>query len=153
MSQPPSRIVCPYCNANNFPSSEICWRCARQLPSRRDQAGQPQTPPATEPPKSQPSTSPLGQYTSSQSSASTRGFIIAGFIFAALSLVCCPFLFSTISIVLGAIAYFRGDRMGFWVIIAGGLAMILGAIMIGLFLRLGGDFTRVYGTWPGPKFD
>ncbi len=153
MSQPPNRVVCPYCNANNFPSSEICWRCARQLPSQRIQAEQSQTPPASQPPKYQPPTSPMGQYPSSQPSAGTRGFIIAGFVFAALSLVCCPFLFGIISIVLGAIAYNRGDRMGFWVIIAGGIAMILSAIMLGLFLRLEGDFTKFYGTWPGPKFD
>ncbi len=58
----------------------------------------------------------------------TDVFVVLGFIFAALGFTCCccgP-LFAIPSIVLGAIAYSRGDRRGLWVIIAGAVALLAG---------------------------
>lgn len=63
--------------------------------------------------------------------SNTDSLILWGWIFAALSLVCCccPLVFAVPAIILGAIAYSRGDQRGLWVIIAGVVALILGGAL------------------------
>ena len=66
----------------------------------------------------------------------TNAYILWGFILAGLGFVCCccgP-LFSIPAIILGAIAYSRGDQRGLWVIIAGAAALVLcgGANIFGI---------------------
>lgn len=58
----------------------------------------------------------------------TDPYIIWGFVLAGLGLFCCccPALFAIPSIILGAIAYSRGDQRGLWVIIAGVVALLGG---------------------------
>lgn len=62
-------------------------------------------------------------------------FIILGFIFAAVGLLCCPILFSTLAIVFGVIAKNKGNPLGTWVIGAGIASLIIG-IIIGAILGM-----------------
>jgi hypothetical protein len=62
----------------------------------------------------------------------TDAFILWGFISAAVGFFgfcccCCPSIFGIVAIVLGAIAYSRGDQRGMWVIIAGAVALLAGS--------------------------
>ncbi|MDH7481295.1 MAG: hypothetical protein QHH26_04855 [Armatimonadota bacterium] len=158
MSESTNRKVCPYCQANNFLSSEICWRCGRPLPPQEGQLEQPKTPPPIAQPQMNQATPPPAQqypqYPSSQPSGGTSGLIIGGFILAALSFMCCPlFLLGAVSIVLGSVAYGRGDRMGIWVIVAGALGMLFGAMAFGLTIRSLSDVFSQARAWPCPRMD
>lgn len=85
-------------------------------PAPEPEAAQPATPP---PPRPEPT--PVAPQ-------NTNALITWGFVMAGLGLVCCccsP-LFSIAAVVLGIIAYTRGDQRGMWVIIAGVVAFILG---------------------------
>lgn len=57
----------------------------------------------------------------------TDAYITWGFILAALGFVCCCCgqLFAVASIILGAIAYGKGDQRGMWVMIAGAVSLLI----------------------------
>lgn len=59
MSQTSDRIPCPRCQANNFPSSDVCWQCGQPLQRAQFQS-QPGSPSAvhTGPRKQQPPKGP-----------------------------------------------------------------------------------------------
>ena len=73
----------------------------------------------------------------------TDSLIIWGFILAALGLVCCCCgqIFSVAAIVLGAIAYGRGDQRGMWVMIAGAVSFLISS-------GIGATYMLVPQMWP-----
>ena len=66
-----------------------------------------------------------------------------GFILAALGLVCCCCgqIFSVVAIILGAIAYGKGDHRGMWVIIAGAISFLITS-------GLGASYVLMPHMWP-----
>lgn len=125
----PDRVPCPNCGAANFRSSTVCWQCGQPLvpeASPRDDSG------AASPELLSSLSQPCGDVGVPR--PDTYPYVLLGFILAALALLCCccPPLFAIPSIVLGAIAYSRGDRRGLWVIIAGTFALF-GGVLISLF--------------------
>jgi len=107
------------------------------MSNENEQAGQPepvQPPPAYQPPPQD-----------------TNAYIIWGFVLAAVGFFCCccPPIFAIPAIILGAIAYSKGDQRGVWVIIAGIIALIGGGIMswaVKPFERL----PQIQHQFPGP---
>jgi membrane protein DedA with SNARE-associated domain len=79
----------------------------------------------------------------------TNTFVILGFVFGGLSFICCccsP-IFAIPAIILGAVAYSRGDRRGLWVIILGVAGLVLGS-GAGFFW---GYYSKPYYHWmPSP---
>ena len=61
----------------------------------------------------------------------TNTLIILGWVFVVLGLFCCccPPLFAIPGIVLGIIAYSKGDQRGLWVIIAGAIVLVAGGAL------------------------
>ena len=59
-------------------------------------------------------------------SGGARTMTIVGFVCAAVALLFAPIVFGPIAIVLGVLAYRRGDRLGVWAAVAGGITMIVG---------------------------
>lgn len=159
MNENPNRIVCQKCGAANFPSSTNCWQCGEQLRSDRirvEHAG-PEGPPPPEPgpvpggtPPPQPPPSPV--YVPPVNRRDTDNLVLIGFICAGIGLFgcccCCSWAFAVAAIVLGAMAYSRGDQRGLWVIIAGAAALVLG-IVIPL---VSAPFRQFQGPWPGGRF-
>lgn len=141
MTQPDQRITCPHCQAANFPSSEICWRCGRTL---QGQAQQTPTPLQGQPEPSQPSGPSFEQ---PPRPADMTTLVVIGFVLAAFSILCC-FPLGIVSVILGAIAYAKGDGRGIWVIAAGVIGTIIGAVLLGLIASLARELpTRA--PWPG----
>lgn len=58
-----------------------------------------------------------------------RAMTIIGFVCAAISLLFIPIVFGPAAIILGVLAYKRGDRLGLWAAIAGGVCMVVGMIL------------------------
>ncbi|MHB0913891.1 MAG: hypothetical protein ACYC2Y_10695 [Armatimonadota bacterium] len=148
MSQP--RIDCRKCGASNFASSAVCWQCGEPLHASTD-GGEP-TPPGQEGPQvtSPPPTGPPP----AEPPIPTRGgdtqiFVILGFIFAGLSIFCCPPIFGIAAIVMGIIAYTRGNPLGLWVIIAGVVGLVIG-VAIGTAIGL--NSLRQFQSTPGSSW-
>lgn len=128
MSETTDRIPCPHCQASNFPTSAVCWQCGRAL--RAESQPPAETPPA---PGAPPPYQPPPPY--QQPADTGQTFIILGFIFSAIGLLCCPILFSTLAIVFGVMAKNKGNPLGVWVIGAGIVSLVLG-IIIGVALGI-----------------
>ena len=65
---------------------------------------------------------------------SARTMTIIGFVCAIVAILFLPILFGPAAIVLGIVAYRKGDRLGMWAAIAGAVCMIAGfAIGVALF--------------------
>lgn len=121
MNQDNSNILCPHCGEWNSAGREECIRCGMPLPSQGETtAGESAQPPVA--PDSVPPTA---------SRSETETIVILGFVLAGLGLFgcCCCFssLAEVIAIVLGAIAYSRGDRRGLWIIIIGVVVLVISA--------------------------
>ena len=155
MNENSNRIACQKCGAANFPSSANCWQCgeARAVGQIRVERTDGETPPpAPEPP---PGTSPPGPepaspiYVPPAGRRDTDNLVLWGFILAGLGFFgcccCCAPLLSIGAIVLGAMAYSRGDQRGMWVIIAGAVALLSGGVSL-LWLPWGNRT----GPWNGP---
>ena len=149
MNENPNRIACTKCGAANFPSSANCWQCGEPLraePTEPAPPGPEPAPGAAPPPPTTPS-SPI--YVPPRSRQDTETLVIVGFVLAGVGLFgcccCCSPLCSIAAIVLGAIAYSRGDNRGMWVIIAGAVTLLIGFIPL-LWMPFGQQFK---GPWPG----
>lgn len=128
MSQTSDRIPCPRCQANNFPSSDVCWQCGQPLHQQQDQ------PPAQPPPEPGPPQPPGGYqpsppYTPQKPADTGQIYVILGFVSAAVGLLCCPFIFSVAAIIMGVIARNKGNPLGVWVIAAGVASLVIGVIV------------------------
>jgi len=154
----PNRIACEKCGAANFPSSANCWQCGEPLRKESTPAEQPapETPAAPVPveptpgipPPPQPPSSPI--YVPPRNRQDTETLVVLGFVFGGLGLIgfccgCCSWVLSITAIVLGAIAYSKGDNRGLWVIILGAVALIASVIVQVLAL----PFQQFKGPWPG----
>jgi len=162
MNENPNRIACPKCGAANFPSSTNCWQCGESLRVRQihvERTEPESTPPGSEPPPGTPPppapSSPV--YIPPGSRQDTDTLVIIGFMLAGLGLFgcccCCSPLLSVAAIVLGAMAYSRGDNRGLWVIIAGAAALILGIVIplvTAPFQQFRGPWRNFPGPIPGP---
>jgi hypothetical protein len=146
MNQESNRIPCPGCQAMNFPSSAACWQCGQPLKAEGSQS--PEGPPPTAPPP--PAPEPGSPYPPARSSGDTSIFVILGFVCAGLAFLCCPWLFGVAAIVLGIIAYTRGNPLGAWVIAAGAVALVIGTV-IGVLVGAK-MFSQGQSPWmrPGP---
>ena len=60
-----------------------------------------------------------------------QGCALAGVLVAAFSMFVFPLVLGPAGMVLGAVAYFRGERRGKWVIVFAAVGMVLG-ILLGL---------------------
>ena len=102
-----------------------------------DEQNQQPTEPEQPAPQAAPPSAPPGP------PQNTDSLIIWGFILAALGLVCCCCgqIFSVVAIILGAIAYGKGDHRGMWVIIAGAIAFLITS-------GLGASYVLVPHMWP-----
>ena len=80
----------------------------------------------------------------------TNTLIILGWVFVGLSIVCCccPGVFAIPGIILGIVAYTRGDQRGLWIIIAGVILLLIGGTL-GIILRPYRWYVP-YQRWPGP---
>lgn len=151
MNENPNRIACTKCGAANFPSSANCWQCGEPLPTQRTEPAPPGPEPgmgdAPAPPT--PPSSPV--YVPPRNRQDTETLITLGFVFAGLGLIgfccgCCSWLFSITAIVLGAIAYSKGDSRGLWVIGLAALGLILSVVISLISL----PFQQQFRSWPGP---
>ena len=149
MNQTSDRVPCPKCQANNFPSSAVCWQCGEPLQARQDESQPPTTPGPSQPAPGVEQ--PRSAYPPPAPSQDTKIFIILGFVFAALGVLCCPIL-GIAGIVLGAIAYSRGNQTGVWVIVANvvglAIALAIGVMWQQMFKQGRMPWT---GPWPGPR--
>jgi len=143
MTQPGERIPCPNCQAANFPSSEICWRCGRPL---KTQSQPTSTPAGQGPQQDQWAGGPSAQPPRPSSDMTT--LVIIGFILAVCSVSCC-FLSGILAVVLGGIAYGKGDSRGIWVMVAGAAGTILGTVISGLMLSFMNKVQSPPRLWPG----
>lgn len=166
MNENPNRIACEKCGAANFPSSANCWQCGETLRvgQIRVERTEGETPPASEPtPGPQEGMPPPGApppgpepppiYVPPASRRDTDNLVLWGFILAGLGLFgcccCCGPLLSIGAIVLGAMAYSRGDNRGMWVIIAGAVSLLSGGVSL-LWLPWGNRTGPWNGPFPGP---
>jgi len=128
MSDSTDRIVCPHCQANNVPSDEACSQCGSPLRAEVTPPS-PEILPSSAPPSEIPGSQPSPPQPQSPYPPITGGdtqiFIILGFIFAALGLLCPP-VFGVASVIMGVIAQNRGNPIGRWVILAGTAVLLLG---------------------------
>ena len=125
------RIPCPKCQANNFPTSAVCWQCGESLQAQQDQL--PAGPsPSVQPPQQPGPVQPPPSYAPSQPADNTKTLVILGFIFGGLGLLCCP-IFSIVGIILGIIAQRRGNSLGIWVIVVSVVTLIIGGILAAAF--------------------
>ncbi|MCX6376629.1 MAG: hypothetical protein NTU88_11450 [Armatimonadetes bacterium] len=108
------------------------------MDEQNEQNQQPAEPtPAPEPEAAQPAPQPTPAPPPPGPPQNTNALITWGFVMAGLGLVCCccgP-LFSIAAIVLGIIAYSRGDQRGMWVIITGAVTFFLGGGIGFTYLR------------------
>lgn len=83
------------------------------------------------------------------SSNNTDALILWGYILAGLSLFCCccPYALALPSLVMGIVAYSRGDQRGKWVIIASVIALILS----GAFKLTGVSDHQIH-RWVPPQY-
>lgn len=68
-----------------------------------------------------------------QPTGDTSIYVVIGFVFVfigMLSICCCPFVFSIPGMILGAIAYYRGDKLGLVVLIVGGVTCVLWVVLM-----------------------
>ena len=98
---------------------------------------------------------PPGEYQSPPSvpPSNTDALILWGFVLAGIGLFCCcctP-VFAIPSIILGAIAYSRGDQRGLWVIIAGVVALLGGITLSSISAPFSHRWMpNLPGNFPGP---
>lgn len=125
MNEASQRIPCPKCQANNFPSSAVCWQCGQPL--RAEQNQPPPGPPPQGPPGGyQPN---YGPPSGPPPADNSQTLVILGFIAAVLGVLCCPVVFGVTAIILGVVAKNRGNPTGIWVIWAGVASMVIGIIV------------------------
>ncbi|MHB0999536.1 MAG: hypothetical protein ACYC27_09840 [Armatimonadota bacterium] len=142
MNESSDRIQCANCGATNFKSAETCWQCGQPLASQQDQS---QQTPQIIPPDQQPEPGQPSPYPPPASGSDTSIYIILGFIFAVFGFFCCPI--SLVGIVMGAIAYSKGNKLGIWVIAASVITLILNvAAIIAYFSYV----TKMTGGSPFP---
>lgn len=152
MAEETERVICPKCGERNLPESEVCWQCGQPLraevvePDKDQQPSEPVSEPAPTPvasgePVSQQPTlpPPAAPIDNSQT------LVILGFVFAGLSLLCCP-IFPIASIVMGIIANSKGNKLGTWVIAAGVVMLLLQIMVWGLYIAF---ITKSTGYMPG----
>lgn len=153
MNESPNRIACPKCGAANFPSSANCWHCGEPLPAERTEPqpapSGPEPAPGAAPPPPTPPSSPV--YVPPRNRQDTETLVIIGFVCAGLGLLgwcccCCSWPFSIAAIVLGAVAYSKGDNRGLWVIGLAALGLILSVVISLISL----PFQQQFKSWPGP---
>ena len=159
MSDPGNRIPCPHCQAANLPSSVTCWQCGQPLNAQ--EGGE--TPPAgtagtpnSQDVQSTPSTPgpippPVSAAPPARSNGDTSIFIILGFVFSALGLIpsCCGWPFIIAGVVMGIIAFSKGNKVGLWVIGASILALVLNLVVVAYFYHN----MMNSGSFPGgPQF-
>lgn len=115
-----------------------------EQPVEPEQTEQPPSPEAAQPAQP-PMAEPIPPTPSPPPPSDTNSLIIIGWISVGIGLVgaccCCSWVFAPLAIVLGAIAYSKGDQRGLWVLIAGIVVLILG----------GGGTWALFRTnrWPG----
>ena len=148
------RIPCPHCQANNFPSSAVCWQCGQPLRAQSNETPGGPPPPVT-PPTPGPVQPPPPSYEpppTSRPPDNGQTLVILGFIFAALGIFCCP-IFGPVAIIMGVIAKNRGNALGTWVIIAGVASTLIGVIFtsVGVLSFLKGMQGGGYGNFPNPR--
>ena len=65
---------------------------------------------------------------------SARTMTIIGFVCAAVALFLLPIPLGVAAIVLGIVAYTKGDRLGMWAAIAGGAAILINLVFFAALL-------------------
>jgi hypothetical protein len=65
---------------------------------------------------------------------SARTMTIIGFVCAAVALFLLPIPLGVAAIVLGIVAYTKGDRLGMWAAIAGGAAIVINLVVLAALL-------------------
>ncbi|MGV9412688.1 hypothetical protein ACWDOP_22495 [Nocardia sp. NPDC003693] len=101
------------------------------------QQGQPYPPQGGYPAYPQQPGQPYQPYGAPPPQSGTQIFSIIGFVCAAIALLFCPFGFGIAAIVLGVVGNSKGEKLGKWAAIAGGVCMVLGLIFA--FIVLGSD--------------
>ena len=101
-------------------------------PEQEEQSPPPPPEPVSPPEPVQPPTpAPAPPPPGPPPPSDTNTLIIIGWISVGIGLLgvccCCSWLFAPLAIVLGAIAYSRGDQRGLWVLIAGIVVLIIGS--------------------------
>jgi hypothetical protein len=153
MSDSNGRLICPNCQAENFLSSELCWQCGKPLRTETTPPEGPTTPPAfgSQIPYPPPAPSePPAPYPDTRRTDDSHTYVILGFVFAGIALLCCP-VFAIAAIVMGAVAYSKGNQTGLWIIIIGVLELV-GAGILSRVLRSSG--MHGFGPmrpFPGPR--
>lgn len=150
VNENPNRVACPKCGAANFPSSANCWQCGEPLPAERTEPEPP--PPGPEPEPGTPPPPPSPVYMPPGNRQDTETLVTLGFVFGGLGLIgfcccCCSWPFSITAIVLGAVAYSKGDNRGLWVIVLAAVGLILSAVISVISLPFQQQFK---GPWPSP---
>lgn len=86
---------------------------------------------------------------SSERSRKQDALIMWGYILAALEVLCCccPGGFALVSLVLGIVAYVRGDQRGKWVILVAIIILILSGT-----LKLTGTWQKQLHQWIPPEY-
>jgi hypothetical protein len=152
MNENPNRVACSKCGAANFPSSANCWQCGEPLRVEGTAPEPPPPGPEPEPGATPPTPPPSPVYVPPTARQDTETLVIVGFVCAGLGLMgcccgCCSWVLSITAIVLGAIAYSKGDNRGMWVIIAGAVALVAGVVPTVVSLPFQHRFNP---PWPGP---
>lgn len=148
MSDSENRVPCPHCQAANFPSSTTCWQCGQPMNAQQGEdlpptgdTGTPQVdipgepiqqpqPPAGGPIYGAPSPAP-------RPTGDTSIYIILGFVFSGLGLLpsCCGWPFIVAALVMGIIAYTKGNKTGLWVIGVAVLIFIFNLAYLAYFFK------------------
>ena len=67
--------------------------------------------------------------TTGTATGGARTMTIIGFVCAAISLLFLPIVFGPAAIVLGIVAYKKGDRLGMWAAVAGAAGLVIGMVL------------------------
>ncbi|MDQ1710782.1 MAG: hypothetical protein QOE45_232 [Frankiaceae bacterium] len=71
----------------------------------------------------------------SRGSSTARTLTIIGFVCAAVAVFFAPVVFGVGAIVLGIVAYRKGDHLGMWAAIAGVVGMVAGIALVAAILN------------------
>jgi hypothetical protein len=126
-------VKCPNCHAVNLSGAEICWQCGHSL--HADEASDDFRQSLEESADGRqsleaslawnPEQRNLNQTGGILSTPETDIYVTLGWIFVAFGVICCCCLLP-IGIGLGLTAYWKGDKRGLWVVVAGLVALLVG---------------------------